>query len=131
MVTTITFQFRTCGIGMLLLYQLACAVKLRTESAEDRPSSRILSFRHYGDCALSLGGPLLWNAVPLHLKETNSVHNSKSLFENIPPPPNIITIESNYIRCSPLFLFSLLTFFLSSISGSVMRFIKTVVIIII
>ena len=26
-----------CGIGMLLLYQVACAVKLRTKSTEERP----------------------------------------------------------------------------------------------
>ena len=41
----------------------------------------VLGTRFYGERAFSFGGPLLWNAVPLHLKEANSVNNFKSLLK--------------------------------------------------
>ena len=46
----------------------------------------VLGTRFYGERAFSFGGPLLWNAVPLLLKEANSVNNFKSLFENLSFP---------------------------------------------
>ena len=71
----------------------------------------VLGTRFYGEHTFSFGGPLLWNAVPLHLKEANSVNNFKSLLKTF-LFQEYNTIESNYIWCSPLFLFSLLTFFI-------------------
>ena len=41
----------------------------------------VLGTRFYGEHTFSFGGPLLWNAVPLHLKEANSVNNFKSLLK--------------------------------------------------
>ena len=41
----------------------------------------VLGTRFYGERTFSFGGPLLWNAVPLHLKEANSVNNFKSLLK--------------------------------------------------
>ena len=41
----------------------------------------VLGTRFYGESAFSFGGPLLWNAVPLHLKEANSVNTFKSLLK--------------------------------------------------
>ena len=69
----------------------------------------VLGTRFYGEHAFSFGGPLLWNAVPLHLKEANSVNNFKSLLKTF-----LFQEYYNweYIRCSPLLFFYLLTFFL-------------------
>ena len=46
----------------------------------------VLGTRFYGERAFSFGGPLLWNAVPLHLKEANSVNNFKSLLKDLSFP---------------------------------------------
>ena len=71
----------------------------------------VLGTRFYGERAFSFGGPLLWNAVPLHLKEANSVNNFKSLLKTF-----LFQEYYNweYIRCSPFLFFYLLTFFFSS-----------------
>ena len=71
----------------------------------------VLGTRFYGEHAFSFGGPLLWNAVPLHLKEANSVNNFKSLLKTF-----LFQEYYNweYIRCSPFLFFYLLTFFFSS-----------------
>ena len=49
-----------------------------TEKSSRMPS---LGTRFYGERTFSFGGQLLWNAVPLHLKEANSVNNFKSLLK--------------------------------------------------
>ena len=43
----------------------------------------VLGARFYGEHAFSFGGPLLWNDVPLHLKEANYVNNFKSLLKTL------------------------------------------------
>ena len=43
----------------------------------------VLGTRFYGEHAFSFGGPLLWNTVPLHLKEANCCRLFKAPFENL------------------------------------------------
>ena len=66
----------------------------------------VLGTRFYGEHAFSFGGPLLWNVVPLHLKEANSVNNFiKVTFENISFPRILQLRVTIGYQVQPSFLF--------------------------
>ena len=59
------------------LQELLKSTHLQESQIITDKSSRmaVLGTRFHGERAFSFGGPLLWNALQLHLKEANSVNN--------------------------------------------------------